>query len=181
VGDTGTGKGPKIGYGSLASAEVVLYDFGTSILLRSFEYGLLTVAGTAFPQFVGAIFAGYVAYRGIMKIRDLKAEYDELEGSVEERLARLAVREGVRIIVGETLSMGLEKPTDEIIDRAIHTTVDGMSKAGVFSEIVKRTGLPAEYSDDLRYFFMSTSRRVVKGSFAGADDKLADYAAREIA
>lgn len=181
MGETGTGKGSRTGYGSAVSAEVVLHDLGTSILSRSFEYGLVTVAGTAFPQFVGAIFAGYVAYRGIMKIRDLKAEYDELEGSTEERLARLAVREGVKIIIGETISMGLDKPTDETIDRAIHTTVDIMSKEGVFTEIVKRTGLPAEYSDDLRYFFMSTSKRTLKGSYVGASDKVADYAAREIA
>ena len=177
----GTGESDRARYGPVAYAEVVLHDFGPPILRRSFEYGVIAIAGVAFSKFAAAIFAGYAAYRVIMKVRSLKADYDEMEGPPEEKLAQLAVREGFKIIVSETIGMGLDKPTDQAIDRAIHTTADIMSSQSVFTEIVKQSRLPDEYSDDLRYFFTTTSRRTLRGSYAGAKDKITDYVARGIA
>jgi hypothetical protein len=176
----GSGNGRNVRYGTVASGEAMLHTFGISILKAGFDYAAVAIGAAAFPQFAGLIYSGYAAYKGFEKIHGMIKEYEMSKGSTEERFVSLAAREGCKILVGETIGLSLDRPTDQIIDKAVHTTTDIVSREGIFRQIATQSGLPDESSDDLRYFFMSTSKRSLKGAYRGARDELADYVAKGI-
>jgi hypothetical protein len=144
----------------------------------SLQHGALALGTAAFPQFAGAIHSGYAAFKTIQRARQLSREYEIMEGPPEEKLARLAAKEGFGLLVGEVIGKRLDQPADETIDKAVHTAADVMSREHVFTEITKKLGLPDASSDDLRYFFVNTSEHVLKSAYAGVKDDVTDYILR---
>ncbi len=170
----GSGRGRTSSYGPFSAAQDALHELGSAILKSAAQQGSLTLIAAAFPQFSPLIFAGYAAYQGFREFRDLRASYNQLQGSRDEKLIRLAASEGIKLAAGQVAGDIIDKPVDQAIELAVHNATDFMTQRGVFNDISRRAGV-SQYSDDLRYFFMTTAESSLKGAYGGAKDQISKY------
>jgi hypothetical protein len=166
-------------YGPFSSAQAALQRVGSSIFKSAIQQGALSVLAAALPQFAPLLFAGYAAYQGYREFRDLKSSYDEMHGPKEEKLLRLAASEGIKVFAGQVAGNVFDRPIEQTIQLAVHDTTDFMTQKGVFDDVSKHAGFP-QFSDDLRYFFMTTAENSLKGAYSGAKDEIASYITKEV-
>jgi hypothetical protein len=173
-------KGSSASFGSVASAVTAVRNVGKDILGKALQSGALAIGAAAFPQFAGTIYAGYMAYQGAKKIVELKKDYEKLHGSTEEKIVKLAAKEGVKALTSEMIGLNLDKLTDDAIQTAINTSASYLSRNGVFSEMVHSVGYPDAYAADLRFFYTTTAMRSLKGAYSEAKDAVSTYVERGI-
>ncbi len=147
------------------------------MLNKALENGAVAIGAAALPQFAATIYTGYFAYKGIKKAVELKREYDKMKGTREEKIGRLAAREGIKALAGEVVGKQLDKPAGRVIETAVNASSAYLSRNGVFSEVVKRAGFSEDYSKDLRYFYTTTAVRSLQGAYSGAKDTVSEYVA----
>jgi hypothetical protein len=172
----GGGRGSVSSYGSLEGAEAGLQRFGTSILSKVMEEGVISIGAAAFPQFAGLLYAGYAAYQGMRTVHGILKEYQQSSGSPAQRAIRVGMIEGAKILVSNSVGKLLDKPTNQMIERAVQATTNIFSQGGVFTEIAKRVGKPQQ-GEDLEYFFATAAERSLIAAYDEAKSQVSQYVA----
>ena len=167
-------------HGSLVQTQDVVGGIGGGVLSGAVTQALILVVSVLAPQLGAALFAGYLIYRFGNEALRVKRDYDEAEGTPEDKAVTAAVKEGVRVGVGLILQKEVGDKVDALAQRTAATTTDALAKHGTFDHVVGGIGLPSSASDDLRDFYYSAFRRILSGAYQGAQDEISDYVSRRV-
>ena len=177
---TGPSRGPSGSYGSLTRTEAVLDTIGRDTLVSLLEPILFRIIPIAFPKIGAAIIAGYCLYKFGKKLKSLKQEYDLLEGSPVNKITQLAIREGFKVGLAKIGNAVFDAEVKRRIGLSVHTTTSLLSRHGVFREIVRGIGAPANSEQDLRDFFAAAAERVLEAAYSGVKGEIIDYVGRGV-
>lgn len=126
-----------------AGREIILKAVATQV-----PQVLLALGVTLLPHFATAIYFGYFAYKYGSEVLDLKKDYDQMTGEPEEKMAILAVRESVALVVSQIV---------------------GEEFAGAITSSVQTE------ADDLRYFYETTAESTLNAVIRRRKNSITDY------
>ena len=167
-------------HGSLVQTQDVVGSIGGGVLSGAVTQALILAVSVLAPQLGAALFAGYLIYRFGNEALRVKRDYDEAEGTPEDKAVTAAVKEGVRVGVGLILQKEVGDKVDALAQRTAVATTDALAKHGTFNHVVGGIGLPSSASEDLRDFYYSAFRRILVGAYQGAQDEISDYVSRRV-
>ena len=167
-------------HGSIVQTQDVVNRIGRGALSGAVTQALILIASALGPQLGAALFAGYLIYKFGNEALRVKRDYDEAEGTPEDRAVKAAVKEGVRVGVGLVIQKEVGDRVDALAQKTAATTTDALAKHGTFNQVVGGIGLPSSASEDLRDFYYSAFRRILSGAYQGAQDGISDYVAGRV-
>jgi hypothetical protein len=132
------------------------------------------------PGSAGLIWAGWTIYKCGKDLSELGQQLESVKAQPRSRQTEIALRVGLKAGLSFLADAGVGSSVDSGISVAVNTTASELSRKKVFENITRGLGLPEEYADDLRYFFIASSTKILKHAYSKARDKIIDEALGEV-
>jgi hypothetical protein len=155
----------------------ILRDPALEVVCRVAVAAAISMAS---PGSAGLIWAGWTIYKYGKNLAELGQQLESVKAQPRSRQTSIALRVGLKAGLSFLADAGVESSVDSGISVAVNTTANELSRKKVFEKISRGLGLPEKCADDLRYFFIASSTKILKHAYSEARDKIIDRALGEM-
>ena len=132
------------------------------------------------PGLGPAVVAAFIIYKFGSEALKIKKDFDDAPGTPEQKAVTAAIKEGIRVGIGQLVDDVVGQPVDEMARKTAYATAGELAKKGTFKQVAHGMNLPQSEGGDLQYFYASALSRIIEGAYEGAKDEISDYVAEEV-
>lgn len=142
---------------------------------------LLNLVSALIPHLALAIVAAYYTYSVGQQLLAVKREYDDAKGTPEQKLVKVAIKEGFKRGLGAIIDATVGAQVHNAIDSSVNATAAQLTKDGVFDKVASKVeGSNPKSAEDLRTLYIAAAEGILQNISDDATDEIVDYVTEEI-